>query len=628
MFQSRAGWFLLMLISLLWIRATTGAQESFYREAPMLAERVAVGDLPPVDERLPQNPLLVTPDENVGTYGGTWNMAMVQQDNFFLHRTLGYENLLRWDAKWIRWVPNVAQAIETSDDSKTFTIQLREGMRWSDGQPFTSADILFWYEAAYLNPEVTKLLPDILVIGSGLTVSIQGDYEVVFQFEQPNGLFLQRLASSLGGRITHMPRHYLQQFHADYNPNVDQLVVEAGLSTWADLFAQKVEPQSPNRPSLFAWVVESYTNEVIHAVRNPYYWKIDTTFGQLPYIDAVEFTIVETRDDMLPLVSAGKIDMQDRNLPIAVTQTIPLEGYRLYELLPAYSNYMAIAFNLTHVDPAKRQIFQNRDFRIGLSYAINRPAIIEASGLDVQPRQVAPLEGTLFYNEQMANQYLEYDVALANEYLDLAGYSNRDANGYRLGPDDKPIRLTFLLANPVVGANYDLHLAMIQADWRAVGVDLQIEMLPRAEAETRWINNDFDVSAWVGEGGYDAILEPRYYVPTNAFWTQYGILWARWYIDPLDTRAEEPPPAVQANISLYRKILQTADFEQQNLLMSEIVATAATEFLAIGIHEMPSAYGIVRPSFHNVPEQMFFATNYLNPGPTNPAQYYIDPQDD
>jgi peptide/nickel transport system substrate-binding protein len=604
------------------------AQDSFYQEAPLLAERVAAGELPPVDERLPRNPMLITPYESVGVYGGTWDMAMVQGDYFFLHRTLGYENLLRWDERWVNFVPNVAQSVTATADSTTFTVELREGMRWSDGHPFTSADILFWYEAVYLNLElVNRIGAPIRAVGNNLTVTTEGDYRVVFQFEQPNGLFLQRMASGLGSEVTNMPRHYLQQFHADYSPNVNQLVAEAGLADWTELFVQKLAVQSLGRPSLFAWVVESHDETSLRAVRNPYYWKVDTAFNQLPYMDAVEFAIVASRDDMLPLIADGQIDMQDRNLPLVATQ-INSGGLQRYELLPAFSNYMAISFNQTHADPVKRQILQNREFRIGLSHAINRDAIIEASGLDVAARQVSPLEGTPFYSEQGANQYLAYDVGLANEYLDQAGYAQRDANDLRLGPDGQPIRLTFLLAVPVVTTNYDVHLAQIQADWRAVGVELTVERLPRREAEIRWSNNDFDLSAWVGEGGYDAILDPRYYVPSNFYWSLQGVLWARWYINPLDPLAEEPPTTVLDNINRYRQISNTADFDQQNAIMAEVIAAAATDFYNIGIHEMPTTYGILRPNFHNVPSRMFFASNYLNPGPTNPAQYFIDPQDD
>ncbi|MCU0481914.1 MAG: ABC transporter substrate-binding protein [Anaerolineae bacterium] len=624
----------MFIVFLLMVLDVIVAQDSFYNEAPMLTEQVMTGDLPPVDERLPRNPLLVTPEENIGVYGGTWHMAMVGMDTVMPHRTIGYENLLRWDVHWNRYIPNVAQSFEANANSTQFTVKLREGMRWSDGHPFTSADILFWYEAVYQNDAISHIHPDIRVVGDILSVTAPDDYTVIFQFDKPNGLFLQRLASIVGGRITYMPRHYLSQFHPDYNPNLDQLVSEAGYEKWVDLFIFKAGFLSTGLPTLNAWVVTDAYDEagnfgpIVRAVRNPYYWKIDTEFNQLPYIDYVEYQIVESKDDIFPLVVAGKIDMQDRN--IATEATLPQNqasgGYRLYELFTSYSNYMAIAFNLTHADPIKRDLFQNKDFRVGLSYAINREAIIQATGLDVRPYQVAPLEGTPFYNEAMATQYLSYDVALANEYLDKTGYTQRDADGFRLYSDGQRISLTFLSAVPVPNSNYDIHLSHIQADWQAVGIEMKIETVARADAEIRWQNNDFDVTAWYGEGGYDAILAPRYYVPTDTIWSQQATLWVRWYLNPQDPLAMEPPASVKRVMDLYQQIQQTADFDQQNALMGQIIAIASEDFHLIGIHQMPETYGVVRTNFHNVPASMFFASNYLTPAPTNPCQYYIDPQ--
>jgi peptide/nickel transport system substrate-binding protein len=188
---------LLFLIVLLALPTFSFAQDSFYQQAPMLAERVAAGELPPVDERMPNNPLLVTPYESVGVYGGTWNMAMVNIEIPLLVRTIGYEGLLRWNSSWTQPVANVAQSFEISADSKTFTFKLREGLRWSDGAPFTSDDILFWYEVIYLNPELRSPLetgtPN---LDDQLTVEAIDDYTVAFHFPVTNGLFLSRLAGS------------------------------------------------------------------------------------------------------------------------------------------------------------------------------------------------------------------------------------------------------------------------------------------------------------------------------------------------------------------------------------------------------------------------------------------------
>ncbi len=95
-----------------------------YSEAPMLAERVAAGELPPVEERLPVNPVVVQPVERVGVYGGTWRMGILESgDASAFMRTINYENLVKWDPAWTKVVPNVAQSYHVNDDATVFTFQ-------------------------------------------------------------------------------------------------------------------------------------------------------------------------------------------------------------------------------------------------------------------------------------------------------------------------------------------------------------------------------------------------------------------------------------------------------------------------------------------------------------------------
>ncbi|MHC1785048.1 MAG: ABC transporter substrate-binding protein [Anaerolineaceae bacterium] len=615
---------------------------SLYNQAPQLAELVAAGKLPSVEQRLPINPMLIQPEDRIGVYGGVWHLAMVKTDPLFMLRVVGYESLVRWDKGWTRIIPNVTQSYEVSPDSRTFTFKLREGMKWSDGQPFSADDILFWYEAIYLNDDLHFLVDTWIDVGKDkLIVEKLNDYTVVFRFTEPRGLFLQHLATMWGSFPTSFPRHYLMKFHKDYNPDIDKLVTQEGVKDWVELFMKKTRQNLngnlfstvPELPTLFAWVLEpgSFNADgvpasVVRAVRNPYYWKIDTEYNQLPYIDSIEFKVVENSKDILPLVQAGKVDMQDRNIPssAALSENQAKGDYVLYELVSCFSNYMAISFNLTHDDPIKRQIFQNKDFRIGLSYAINRPAIIDASKFDVKPYQVAPTEGTPFYNDEMATQYLEYNVDLANEYLDRSGYDQRDTAGFRLGPDGKRISFTMLIPTPIPIGNFDVDLPMIQADWKAVGIEMAIETVTRAEAEKRWTNNEYDVTAFTGAGGYDVILAPRHYVPAEGIWSQQGIRWANWYKNPNDPQAEEPPAPVKETIMLYQQLLQTADSEQQQKLMINIIDIASDQFQVIGIHQVPVSYGVIKPNFRNVPPLMFSSANYPQPAPTNPCQYFIE----
>ena len=130
----------------------------------------------------------------------------------------------------------------------------------------------------------------------------------------------------------------------------------------------------------------------------------------------------------------------------------------------------------------------------------------------------------------------------------------------------------------------------------------------------------------IGEGGLDTLQAPRNFIPVLPPWSQQGILWADWY-DGLPSGEEPPSPVLEA-ITLYRQVLQTGDIEQQVDLMKQIISIMEEEFHVMGIHEVPLTYGIIRPNFHNVPKFSFFSSNYPNPSPTNPSQYFIDPIND
>jgi peptide/nickel transport system substrate-binding protein len=262
---------------------------------------VKAGKLPPIDKRLPANPVIVQPEEKVGIYGGTWHMASVYNDSNFTYRTIGYESLMRWDSQWTRVIPNIAQSVDVNDDATVYTFHLRDGMRWSDGELFTADDIMFWYQAVFMNKDLTPSPAAWLIVGGKpVVVEKKDDYTVIFRFSIPNGLFLQRLATPDSLIITNYPRHYYAQFHKDYNPNVADLVTKEGVKSWVELFQKKAPYELFNlnweAPTLNPW---NYTadyfasKDVLRAVRNPYYWKVDTDFNQLPYIDNVEFNIVK-----------------------------------------------------------------------------------------------------------------------------------------------------------------------------------------------------------------------------------------------------------------------------------------------------------------------------------------------
>ncbi|MGD8836513.1 MAG: ABC transporter substrate-binding protein, partial [Desulfobacteraceae bacterium] len=364
------------------------------------------------------------------------------------------------------------------------------------------------------------------------------------------------------------------------------------------------------------------------AERNPYYWKIDPRGSQLPYIDRLVFHIAKSRDELVTMALKGAVDMQNRNISqsqyrATYQANMDLKGYHFYATISSFSNVMGISLNMTHPDPTLRNIFKNKDFRVGLSYAINRPEIIEqAYNGEGEPHQVAPLFESPLYHEQLARQYVEFDKTLANNHLDQAGIDKRNDQGLRLGPNGKPIAFT-VEVTPDIYTESVAALKLIQGHWRAVGIDMQIKEEDRNTLIERRDENQHDAVVWASAGGLDVILDPREYFPFSNE-SNYAVGWGYWYIDPKDPRAEEPPAITKQQMLLHDQLVATGDPGTQNRLMGQILEIAANQFYLIGIARPGRGYGIVKNNFKNVPGLMPAAWTYPDPAPTNPAQYFIE----
>ncbi len=626
--------------------APAAAVDASQKEAPTLAEQVAAGSLPPLEERLPANPKVVTPVEGVGQYGGTWRMGLNGgQDNALLTRTMAYEHLVRWTPDWTAIEPNIAESYEVNAEATEYTFKLREGMKWSDGEPFTADDLVFWYEDIVQNEEYGAAHPQgNWLQAGGETVAVEkvDDYTVKLIFAAPNGLFLQRLATPDGAELTRWPKHYCSQFHPDYNAdNIEALATEAQADGWVNLMELKcggvpgtpydARWQNSELPTLYPWVLTTAYGAGTQVVgqRNPYYWKVDTEGRQLPYIDQLRYEVGENVDVLVLKALNGEIDMQDRHIASLPNKSVFFDNmeqgdYRFFETIPSSMNNTIIALNLTHKDPMKREMYQTKDFRIALSQAINRQEIIDVVFVGQgEPYQLAPRPTSPFFNETLAKQYTEYDPDAANALLDGL-YPDKNADGIRIGPDGNPITIVVDVTSNQQ-SNIDA-MGLVEGYWAAIGIDLQLNSIDRSLLYTRKDSNEHDATIWGGDGGLDVILEPRWYFPYSSE-SLYAEAWQTWFNNPSGegalTQPEEPPAGPKRQMELYEQIKSTGDADEQAALMAEILEIAADEFYAIGIALGPNGYGIVRNNFHNVPKIFPGSWLYPNPAPTNPEQYWI-----
>ncbi|MCV3272306.1 ABC transporter substrate-binding protein [Roseobacter sinensis] len=635
-----AKWLERSLASAAVLAVSASLAEADYAEAPQLAELVAQGELPPVAERLPENPLVVTPLERIGTYGGTWNAVLTGSgDKVWLTRTVGYENLVRWNPEWTSVIPNVADSWEVSEDGREYTFNLRKGIRWSDGDLFDTEDIAFAWTDVLTNPELASP-PSFLMDGDqppALEIIDAHTFRLIFT--EPKGLLLDHLAHGNADMFTRYPSHYLKPFHKSYAEDIDAKVAEAGVGTWVDLFNQKVSDISPSfgwrnteLPTLFPWrQLTPYdgSSAVVSFERNPWYWKVDPDGNQLPYIDAVRFQVTQDREVTLLKAISGEIDFQWRRINGTKERPILFEnaekaGYNFHARLNANMNTGVFFLNLTNPDPVKREIYRNRDFRIALSHAINRQEIIDTvyAGLG-EPYQVAPRPESVYYDEAFAKQYTEHDLEKANALLDGLGYADRDSGGTRLGPDGKPIRIVFEVAS---GKDFVDLGPLLEQQLAAVGIDLEVREIERSLYETKLTGNELDAGMWDGDGGLGIELDPRWYFPYN-FESSFADLWSDWYTAG-GLEGEAPPAPAQRQMELFDMVQAEPDLDARRALMRELLEISKEEFWAIGIALPSVAYGITSKRLYNVPAVFPGSFAYPDPAPVNPFTFfYGEPRD-
>ena len=578
-----------------------------WNESPMLAERVAAGELPPVEERMPITPAVVTPAKEIGTYGGDLRMGFEGTNPGWggLWYVVGWENLVIWKPDFSGVAPNIAESWEVSEDVTEYTFTLREGLKWSDGVPFTTADIDFYINDVLFNEEILAGGPS----ADWLPQDTADDFELIivddktftFKFGQPQGTFLYQLATWSGRHITWFPRHYLEQFHADYNPDVDDLVSkEDGVEDWIALFNKKACGPSddtnnfflyPERPTLFPWIITEPlgTGTVVTLERNPYYFKVDPEGNQLPYIDRVLGYSYQDAESRTFAMLNGDVDyVKDPGADNRIIYFDAVDEGRPIAISTLYSDggvNNTIHFNRNVHDPVLAEVFANKDFRIGMSYAINREELSEIVYFGMaEPAQASPLPSSPLYNERLATQYIEYDLDLANEYLDKV-LPEKDGDGYRLGSDGERFSFVLEISNDLsYGTNWEQIGELLIGYWDAVGIKVTLN----SQADTVFIehreDNLLEATIYTGEGGagITAILDPRYYIPGEYFGL-FGNGWWAWRTNATASEQIEMPEEYQAIRTKYEnEVLGANNQEAQIAAMAEILEIAADEFWVIG----------------------------------------------
>lgn len=380
-----------------------------------------------------------------------------------------------------------------------------------------------------------------------------------------------------------------------------------------------------------AWVTKNPlgTGSRVTFERNPYYFKTDPDGSQLPYLDRANFDVTSDVQVILLKASAGELDMTTRHINTLPNKPVLARGrakgqYHFITLENTVMNDIVISLNLNHKDPVLRKIFQDKNFRVGLSHSMNRPEMIQSvfqrQGV---PWQAAPDERSEFYDEEFAKQFTEYDVAKANSFLDKAGLTKKDSAGFRLRPDGKRLSFQVEVASPSLTPSWVDGTQLVVQYWQKVGVDAKMKNEDRTLFYERKdpTANEHDAGVWMGDGGLlIEKLEPRWYFPFSSE-SIYAELWQQWF-NTYGKEGEEPPPETRKQMELYRRLIDTIDENEQNTIYKQILQIAKEQFYCIGCVRIPNTYGIVKNNFHNVPDKMPEASIMATPALSNPEQWY------
>ncbi len=551
-----------------------------------MAELVEQGELPPVEDRIPADPFVVGPgtliseeylDWEPGQHGGTIRLLDLEGTCHEVLLALGTTILRGPDQESEGAEPALVSEFEMSDDYREFTMTIREGLRWSDGEPVTTEDVRFAFEDIYLNEEVTPAFPAILRSqgrGDGAIpeLDIEDDYTFTLRFDESYGFFKAELSSWIPTyNLIFKPAHYLKQYHIDYTAEEDiqPYLDEEELDVWYELVDLKDMnqwdmdmPAAIGVPVLRPWMLTEVTTEYLRYERNPYFHMVDTEGNQLPYVDALQANVVTELEALQMRIIADQADVVTS---FATIENMPM--YREHEDTSEFRIVMHGSINdpamlfLNHdyqydqEDSAWQELVSDPEQRFGraLAYAVNSEEINNSLyfGMNDLPEVTTP----------------EHNPEAAEQLLDEAGMDEFDGDGFRLGPDGEPF--DFIIAVAPYQPELVPLAELFREQFQDVGIRVTIDQMDsRLLTQQREGNEHMSSIHWHDKPIWEPGISQDYMPASKGYWGgmseryfETGGEAGRPYPDyiaeffDIHTRRKAYPPQSEEGLALYDELL-------------------------------------------------------------------------
>ncbi|HKP66697.1 MAG TPA: ABC transporter substrate-binding protein [Casimicrobiaceae bacterium] len=627
---------IIRIVALAVLASTLTAPAFGAEEPPSLAADVAAGKLPPVTERLPRVPLVFTAprsDWTLGRYGGELRTLQAKDRDIRMMVVYGYSRLVGYDEQ-LHLTPDILEKVDNVD-SRTFTLHLRPGHKWSDGKPFTTEDFRYYWEDVAHNKDLSPFgLPQALLVkGHPPKFEVLDATQVRFTWDEPNPMFLPALAAPSPLYI-YRPAHYLRQFHARYVglEKANATAVAAGSRSWAGLHQKKDEQfrfDNPDLPTLEPWInTTPLPSTRFVLVRNPYFHRVDANGRQLPYIDKIIMGI--TDDKLIPAkTGAGDVDLQVRYLRFDnytfLKQSEKRNQYHVRLWEKALGSQIALYPNLNVEDAEWRKLMRDVRFRRALSLGINRHEINEVVyfGLGRESSNTILQRSALFRPEFRA-AWTKFDLKAANALLDSIGLTRRDTAGLRLLPDGRPMELIIDTSGESTEETDVLEL--IRDSWRQLGIAMFSRPSQREVFRKRVFSGKSMMSVWSGmsNGIPTADMSPGELAPT----TQEQLQWPMWgqYYEQGRKGGEAPTsPDVIELVKLFEQWRNSGNADEREKIWLKMLEMNADAVYTIGVVTRALQPVVVRDNLRNVPVEGIYSWDpgaYF--GMYHPDTFWID----